>query len=124
MSRKQQADTVRTLLNQWQSAAEAFDQATSALETAQNNSNAAFRAYNAVAWKLQEHSGASDADKVAALQLKIASDTAAAAIPPLFSSAANASQLRGGLEVQLRAATDALSLNPGAVENMGGTPLV
>ena len=118
--RKVQADLVRDLTNQWESAANNFDSATVAVEGAQGFSAAAFRAYNTVAWKIQEHSGASDAEKMDAFSKKITSDTAAAAVPPLMDAATVASLARGAVQIKLDAATAALKENPGAVENTGG----
>ncbi len=116
--RKQQADLVRELTNQWEAAANGFDSATSAVEAAQDASTVAFRAYNAVAWMTLEHSGASPQQRMDALAKQIAYEAAATAVPPLMDAARAASLARGAAQLKLDAATAALKENPGAVEQV------
>ncbi len=116
--RKQQSDLVRDLTNQWEAAANGFDSTTSAVEAAQDASTVAFRAYNAVAWMTQEHSGATPQQRMDALAKQIAYEAAATAVPPLMDAARAASLARGAAQLKLDAATAALKENPGAVEQV------
>lgn len=117
--RKAQADVVRSLANDWETAANLFDAKTTALEAAQDKSLEAGKAYNQVAWMLSgDARGVTDEQKIEALQLKIAADKAAALVPPLFQAATDASQARGSIELAIDKATDQLKDNPGAVEKV------
>lgn len=116
--RKAQGDAVRSLVDQWEKAANATDTAEAAFKAAQADQLAKFRAYNLVSWKLLDHSGASDQEKIEAYQLKIASDTATQALPALQAASTAAYQARGAIELQADKATDALKNDPGAVEKV------
>jgi len=117
--RKTQADLVRSLTNQWESAANAFDAATVAVEAAQDANNSTFRAYNAVAWITgPDARGITPQQKMDAYAKQIAYETAAAAVPPLMDAARAASLARGETQLKLDAAVAALKENPGAVEQV------
>lgn len=116
--RKAQAFAVIDLANKWETAANAFDAATVTLEAAQAKSITSARAANEVAWFLLDHSGATNKQKIAALQAKETAEDDALALPPLQAAATDASLARGALELKIDAASDALKDNPGAVEKV------
>jgi hypothetical protein len=121
--RQQQADAVTSAVATWLAGVNAWDAATADLEAAQAANNAAFRAWNAVAWKTDEHSGASATDKAQAFVLKAAWEDAAQKVPPLMQAAVAAANQRNIGQNAVTSAGEALKQNPGAVENMGGTLL-
>ena len=116
--RKLQADLVRSLVDQWEKAANATDTAENAFKAAQADQIAKYRAFNAVSWQLLDHSGATDEQKIAAYQLKIASDAATALLPTLQATSTAAYQARGAIELAADKATDQLKDDPGAVEKV------
>lgn len=120
--RNAQAQAVSAALGDWLAKAQAFDQANAADIAAQAASNAAFRAYNDVAWMTQEHSGATPQQKIDAEQKEIAKDEARAAYDRAFQVTAAASKQLNDARAALRGAVDALD-QTGAVENTGGTIL-
>lgn len=113
-------------LDALKAATQEFDARTAEIEAAQAASNDLARRANEVAWKLVEHSGASHADKAAAEQLAQQAEEAkikSANNSPLFQAAVAASQSRGAAWLALEATVQSLRDNPGAIENMAGTPL-
>lgn len=125
MDRNAQFAPAYTALDADKAATVAFDAATATLEAAQADATAKFRAYNQVAWMLgpDARGAATDEQKIAALQLKIAYENAEKLLPGLMATATAASQARGAAFLKLLGIVQSLQDNPGAVENTSGTPL-
>lgn len=121
LTRDDQAKAVGDALAQWLAAAKSFDAAHAADVAALKESNEAFTAYNLVAYKLIEHTGATEEEQIDALQKKIAYNAALKRYNDAFAVTAAASKGRNDARAILRPAVDALDTNPGEIENTGGT---
>lgn len=120
-NRDAQAQAVSNALAQWLTAVKDFDSKHAADIQALAASNAAFAAYNQVAWMTNEHSGATPQQKIDAYQKQLMWEQLRGAYDQAFAATSAASAVRNAAQNALNSAAAVCGTNPGESENMGGT---